>query len=170
MENKKFFITTAIPYVNAYPHIGFTMELIQADVFARYHRLLGKNVLYLNGTDENALKNVQSAEKAGQSIKEFVDEHYQRFVELSKVFNISNDDFIRTTEERHVSGAQKLWVQCDVAGDIYKKGYKGFYCVGCESFKTEKDLIDGLCPIHQTKPEEVEEENYFFKLSKYQDK
>ncbi len=164
----KFFISTAIPYVNANPHIGFSMELIQADVIARYQRLKGDEVFFLTGTDENALKNVQAAERANISVGEFIDKHAQRFIDLTKVMNLSNNDFIRTTEGRHVKGAQKLWQACMDAGDIYKKNYKGLYCVGCEEFKTEKDLIDGKCPEHGTKPETVKEENYFFKLNKYE--
>lgn len=167
MKNK-FYITTAIPYVNSDPHIGFAMELIQADVIARYQRLMGDDVFFMTGTDENALKNVQAAERANISVKEFIDKHAQRFIDLTKAINLSNDDFIRTTEERHIRGAQKLWQTCMDAGDIYKKNYKGLYCVGCEEFKTEKDLIDGKCPEHGVKPETIEEENYFFKLSKYE--
>jgi methionyl-tRNA synthetase len=166
----RFFISTAIPYVNANPHIGFALELVQADAVARYHRMLGDEVLFVTGTDENALKNVQSAEKAGEPVKEFVERHAQIFAELTRVLHISNDDFIRTTEERHVIGAQKLWKACLDAGDIYKKKYTGLYCTGCEAFITPKELIDGLCPEHKTKPQEIEEENYFFRLSKYQDK
>ncbi|MEK7515180.1 MAG: methionine--tRNA ligase [Patescibacteria group bacterium] len=168
MQNNRFYITTAIPYVNAQPHIGFALELIQADAIARYRRMLGDDVRYVNGSDENALKNVRAAEKAGVSVQDFVDEHAKRFQELSdpQVLNISNDDFIRTTEERHVRGAQKLWGACK-AEDIYKKTYEGLYCVGCEEFKTPKELVDGLCPEHKTAPESVSEENYFFKLSNY---
>lgn len=168
--SEKFSITTAIPYVNAKGHVGFAMELIQADVIARFERLRGRDVFFLTGTDENALKNVQAAEKANKPVKEFIDEHAKSFIELAKLLNISNDDFIRTSEQRHIKGAQKLWQACEAAGDIYKKNYKDLYCIGCEEFKTEKDLIGGLCPEHNIKPEEVEEENYFFKLSKYQDK
>ncbi|MBI2064632.1 MAG: methionine--tRNA ligase [Candidatus Yanofskybacteria bacterium] len=164
----KYFISTAIPYVNASPHIGFALELIQGDVLARYRRLRGDEVFFINGTDENALKNVQAAEKAGVDVQKFVDQHAQKYIKLSEVLNISNNDFIRTTEERHIKGAQKLWSACK-AEDIYKKSYKGLYCIGCEEFKTQKDLIEGVCPEHRAKPEEVEEENYFFKLSKYQD-
>lgn len=166
----KFYISTAIPYVNSDPHVGFAMELIQADVIARYQRLKGEEVFFLTGTDENALKNVQAAERANVPIREFIDNHAQRFIELTKAINLSNDDFIRTTEERHIKGAQKLWLACMDAGDIYKKNYKGLYCVGCEEFKTDKDLVDGKCPEHGIKPETVEEENYFFKLSKYEKK
>ncbi|MDO8494943.1 MAG: methionine--tRNA ligase [bacterium] len=166
--SNKYFITTAIPYVNANPHLGHALELVQGDALARYQHNLGKEVWFLNGTDENALKNVQSAEKAGEEVRPFVDRYAETFRKLSKTLHISNDDFIRTTEERHVKGAQKLWQACAAAGDIYKKKYKGLYCVGCETFYTEKDLLNGLCPEHKTKPEEIEEENYFFKLAKYQ--
>ena len=168
--NNRFFISSAIPYVNASVHIGFSLELVQADVLARYQRLAGKEVFFLTGTDENAVKNVQAAEKAGRDVKEFVDEHAEVFKKHVKALNISSDEFIRTTEERHIIGAQKLWKACDAAGDIYKKAYQGLYCVGCEQFYTPKELVDGLCPEHKTKPELVEEENYFFRLSKYQDK
>lgn len=164
----KFYISTAIPYVNSDPHVGFAMELIQADVIARYQRLKRDKVFFLTGTDENALKNVQAAERASVPVREFIDKHAQKFIDLTKAINISNNDFIRTTEERHIKGAQKLWRACMDAGDIYKKNYKGLYCIGCEEFKTEKELIDGKCPEHGIKPETVEEENYFFKLSKYE--
>jgi len=163
----KYFISTAIPYVNSDPHIGFALELVQADVLARYQRLLKKDVFFVTGTDENALKNVQAAEKAGVDVKKFVDDHGEKFKKLSEVLNISNNDFIRTTESRHIKGVQKLWKACNPE-NMYKKGYGGLYCVGCEEFKTQKDLINGLCPEHKVKPEIVEEENYFFKLSKYQ--
>src|SRR3989344_1095214 len=163
----KYFISTAIPYVNSDPHIGFALELIQGDVLARYRRLMGDEVFFVNGTDENALKNAQAAEKAGVDVSKFVEQHAEKFKKLSEVLNISNNDFIRTTEERHVKGAQKLWKACKPE-DIYKKAYKGLYCVGCEEFKTQKDLIEGVCLEHRTKPEEVEEQNYFFKLSKYE--
>ncbi len=165
---KTFYISTSIPYVNAKPHIGHALEYVQTDAVARYQRLLGKEVFFLSGTDENSLKNVQAAEKAGQPIKEFVDEHYLYFYNSKDALNISFDDFIRTTEERHFTGAQHLWNACD-PDDIYKKKYKGLYCVGCESFYTEDELEDGLCPEHKKAPETIEEENYFFKLSKYQD-
>lgn len=163
----KYLISTAIPYVNSDPHIGFALELIQADALARYRRLAGDDVFFITGTDENALKNAQAAEKAGEDVKKFVDKHAEKFRELTKFLNLSNNDFIRTTEERHIRGAQKLWSSCKPE-DIYKKKYKGLYCIGCEEFKTKKDLIEGVCPEHRTKPEEVEEENYFFKLSKYE--
>ncbi|MEX1061598.1 MAG: methionine--tRNA ligase, partial [Patescibacteria group bacterium] len=167
MSKNKFYVTTAIPYVNAAPHIGFALEAVQTDVLARYHREAGDDTYFLTGTDENALKNVQAAEKAGKDTKKFVDENSTRFENLKSALNLSFDDFIRTTEPRHVKGAQKFWQACDPA-DIYKKKYKGLYCVGCEEFKTKKELLEGKCPEHGTVPEEVEEENYFFKLSRYQ--
>ncbi|MFA5714509.1 MAG: methionine--tRNA ligase [Candidatus Paceibacterota bacterium] len=165
---KKVFISTSIPYVNAAPHLGHAMEFIQADVLARRHRLLGDEVFFLSGSDENSLKNVQSAEKAGVSVKDLVDENFQKFFQLKESLNLSIDEFIRTTEEKHFKGAQKLWKACEK--DIYKKNYSGLYCVGCEEFYKEEELEDGLCPEHKKKPELIEEENYFFRLSDYQDK
>ena len=163
---KKYYLSTAIPYVNYAPHAGFALEIIQADVIARYHRLLGEEVFFLTGTDENSLKNVQAAEEEKIPIKELVDRNSKRFYELKKTLNLSFDDFIRTTEKRHIKGAQKLWLACKK--DIYKKTYRGLYCVGCEEFYKESELVNGLCPEHKTKPELVGEENYFFRLSKYQ--
>jgi methionyl-tRNA synthetase len=167
--SKKFYITTAIPYVNASPHIGFALELVQTDVVARYHCQLGEEVFFLTGADENSLKNVQAAEEEDISTKELVDRNTQKFIELGQVLNISNDDFIRTISKKHFAGSQKLWSACKKE-DIYKKEYKGLYCVGCEQFYTEDELVDGKCPEHKTKPDIVEEENYFFKLSNYQKK
>jgi methionyl-tRNA synthetase len=165
---KNIFITTAIDYVNGNPHIGHALEKIQADVMARRHRLLGDNVYFISGTDENSLKNVQSAEKVGLPIQEYVDKHYSVFSGLKEALGLSYDDFIRTTEERHILGAQKLWEMCEK--DIYKKKYGGLYCVGCEEFYKEEDLVDGLCPEHKKAPEFIEEENYFFKLTGYADR
>ncbi|MCF6276496.1 MAG: methionine--tRNA ligase [Candidatus Magasanikbacteria bacterium] len=166
---KNFYISTSIPYVNGEPHIGHSLEFIQADVVARYNRLLGKDVFFVSGTDENSLKNVQSANKDGKDVKDFVDEYSQKFQDLVKDLDISVDDFIRTTEDRHFKGAQKLWETLN-KDDIYKKKYKGLYCVGCEAFYNEDELEDGKCPEHKKEPEVIEEENYFFKLSKYADK
>ncbi len=169
MEKKKFYLTTAIPYVNALPHIGFALEMVQTDTIARYHReVLGEDVFFLTGSDENSLKNVQSAEKEGITTQELVDRNSKRYLDLKEALNLSFDDFIRTTENRHKEGAIKLWQACEKAGKIYKKKYRGLYCVGCEAFLTEKDLEGGLCPEHLTPPEIVEEENYFFRLSDYQ--
>ncbi len=165
-SNKKFYITTAIDYVNGLPHIGHALEKIQTDIVARYHRSLGENVLFLTGTDENSLKNVQAAEKEGITVQELVDRNSQVFYNLKDVLNLSFDDFIRTTEKRHVQGVEELWKACQK--DIYKKTYEGLYCVGCEAFYKESELVNGLCPEHKKAPELVKEENYFFKLSKYQ--
>jgi len=164
--NKKFYITTAIPYVNAAPHIGFALEIVQTDTLARYHRLLGESVHFLTGSDENSLKNVQAAEKQKIPVEKLVEANAKKFKDLKEILNLTFDDFIRTTEKRHIEGVQKLWKKCQK--DIYKKKYKGLYCVDCEVFYTEKDLIEGKCPDHKIKPEVIEEENYFFKLSAYQ--
>jgi methionyl-tRNA synthetase len=165
----KYYITTTIPYVNASPHIGYAMELVEADCLTRFYRQRGRDVFLLTGSDENSLKNVLAAEKEGISTKELIDKYTKRFTDLTEALNISNDDFIRTTENRHFAGAQKLWSMCRPE-DIYKKSYKGLYCVGCEQFYTTQELVDGNCPEHQRPPEVVEEENYFFKLSNYQKK
>ncbi|HMN19699.1 MAG TPA: methionine--tRNA ligase [Candidatus Moranbacteria bacterium] len=165
---EKFYITTAIDYVNAKPHIGHAVEKLQADVLARYHRdILKDETYFLTGSDENSLKNVQSAQKAGQDVHEFVAQNAESFCALKEQLNLSFDQFIRTTQKRHFAGAQKMWAAFKKE-DVYKKAYKGLYCVGCEEFKLEKDLVDGKCPDHLTEPEVVEEENYFFKLSNYQ--
>lgn len=169
MKNKNtYYLTTAIAYANAAPHIGFALELLYTDVMARYQRLLGKEVYFLTGTDEHGQKILKTAQEHGQDPQSFTDEQSSKFSELADLWNISNTDFIRTTEARHQTGAQKFWQASMDNGDIYKKTYSGLYCVGCESFKTEKDLVDGLCPDHKKAPELLEEENYFFKLSKYQ--
>lgn len=168
-SNKPFFITTAIDYVNAAPHVGHAVEKVLTDVVARYHRMSGGDTYFLTGSDENSLKNVQAAEKAGRPTEEFVAENAESFKALSQSLNLSFDQFIRTTEKRHFEGAQKMW-QAFHPDDLYKKKYRGLYCVGCEEFKLEKDLVDGKCPEHQKEPEVVEEENWFFKLSNYSDK
>ncbi len=167
-KNKTFYITTSIPYTNAAPHIGFALEIIQADVLARYHRQLGEQVFFLTGTDEHGIKTLRAAREAGKGVNDFANEVSGKFKDLTKTLNISNDDFIRTTDEiKHKPAVQKLWQQLVKSGDIYKKKYKGYYCPGCEAFKTEKEVIDGKCSIHLKPLELVEEENYFFKLSKY---
>lgn len=166
----KFYITTAIPYVNGLPHIGHTLEYFQADAIRRYHDLLGDETLLLSGADENALKNVQAAEKEGLPINEYLDKYSKIWKDTYELVGVKLDVFQRGSDEKkHWPGVQKFWKLCFDAGDIYKKSYEGLYCVGCESFKTENELVDGLCPIHRTKPEKVSEENYFFRLSKYQD-
>jgi methionyl-tRNA synthetase len=164
---EKFYITTAIDYVNADPHIGHAYEKIIADSLARWNRLQGKKVWFLTGTDENAQKNEQAAKEAGIPVKDFVDKNSKIFEELCEKLNISNDDFIRTTEQRHVSFAQNMFKKIHQKGDIYNGKYEGYYCEGCESFITEKELEDGKCPEHNTKPIFMSEDAYFFKLSKY---
>jgi len=165
---KKFYITTAIDYTNARPHIGHALEKIQADVLARYARLKGKEVWFLTGTDEHGVKIARAAEAAGKKPQEFVDGLAGDFKHLKEALNLSWDDFIRTTDrERHWPGTVLIWKKLAEAGDIYKKKYRGLYCVGHEAFVTEKDLIDGKCEDHGKAPEVLEEENYFFKLSKY---
>lgn len=164
----KFYITTSIAYTNALPHLGFALELVQADVLARYHRILGEKVFFLTGTDEHGQKIVKAAEEAGKTLKEFTDELSEKFKKLKEPLNISNDDFIRTTDQRrHWPTVEDIWFQLKENGDIYKKRYKGLYCVGCEAFITQKDLAGGKCKIHQKETETIEEENYFFRLSKY---
>lgn len=164
-----FYITTAIDYVNAKPHIGHAYEKILADVLARWNRIKNKDVFFLTGTDDNAQKNAQAAKEKNKDIKEFVDENAKYYKELCKQFNISNDYFIRTTEKRHKEISKKIFEAAFKKGDIYKGKYEGYYCIGCESFLTEKDLIDGKCPEHNKEPEWKEEESYFFKLSKYRE-
>ncbi|MCX6764552.1 MAG: class I tRNA ligase family protein [Candidatus Nealsonbacteria bacterium] len=168
---KKFYITTSLAYTNALPHIGFALELIQADVLARYHRVLGEDVFFLTGTDEHGTKVARKAEESGKNPKDFTDELSNKFKQLAKVLNLSNNDFIRTTDQkRHWPAVQIAWKKFEENGDIYKKKYRGLYCVGCEAFITKKDLVEGKCEIHQKEPEAIEEENYFFKLSKYSEK
>lgn len=167
----KFYLTSAIPYVNAKPHIGHALEFIQADTIVRYQKILGDAVLYLCGSDENALKNVQAAEQEGKPVQEFVNENAKLFEELAKKLNVEFDVFQKGSDAKHHSSSQKLWQLCFAEGDIYKKKYKGLYCVGCETFYAKSELNEkGECFEHPGKPlEEVEEENYFFRLSKYQD-
>jgi len=170
-DKKTFYITTTIPYANASPHIGFALEIIQADVLARWNFLKGKDVFFLTGTDEHGVKNYQTAKKEGLTPQEFVDKNSREFKKLTNVLNISNNYFIRTTDKKvHWPGVIKLWKILFKRGDIYKKKYTGAYCSGCERFITEKELKDGKCPNHPNlKIEKISEENYFFKLSKYSD-
>jgi methionyl-tRNA synthetase len=168
-ENRMFYITTAIPYVNGKPHIGHALEYFQADTVRNYQKLLGKATLLLSGADENALKNVQAAEKEGTPIQDFLNKNSEVFRSAFEKLGVKIDVFERGSDSlSHFPGVQKLWNLCLENGDIYKKEYTGLYCVGCESFKTETDLVDGKCPDHLTVPEKITEENYFFKLSNYQ--
>ncbi len=165
---KKFYITTSIPYANAGPHIGHILDPLIADVLARYYRIKGKKVRFLVGTDEHGAKIVRAAEAVGKTPKELVDENSAKFRALRETLNLSWDDFIRTSDQkRHWPGAQKMWQELVKSGDIYWKKYRGLYCVGHEAFITEKDLVGGKCQDHQKEPEVIEEENWFFKLSKY---
>lgn len=168
-ENSAKYITTTLPYVNAEPHVGFALELIQADTLARYWRLLGHEVFFNTGTDEHGQKIAQKADEQGKDRQVYVDEYAATFSQLRDALDLSYDAFIRTTDQQHQAAAQAIWQRCADQGDIYKKSYKGHYCVGCELFYRESELAEGLvCPIHQKPTEEVEEENYFFKLSKYE--
>jgi len=165
---KTIYLTTSIPYVNAQPHIGHALEMVQADAFARYHRLRGHQVRFQSGADENALKNVQAAERAGVDTATLVAQNAAQFAGLREQLSLAWDDFIRTSAEaRHAAGVEKFWRACAAAGDIYKQPYRGRYCVGCEAFYEEEELVAGQCPIHERMPEWVEEENYFFRLSRY---
>lgn len=168
---KPFYLTTTLPYVNADPHIGFALEIVQADIVVRYQRLMGREVFFNTGTDEHGQKIFQRATEEGKDVQAYVDYYAERYKTLKDSLNLSYDAFIRTTDPHHVEAAQELWKRCAAAGDIYKKKYKGLYCVGDEAFLRESDLVDGKCPNHPNMElQEIEEENYFFKLSAYQDK
>lgn len=168
--NKKYYVTTTLPYVNADPHIGFALEIIQADALARYHKLCGDDVFFNTGTDEHGVKIYRKAQERGMDILAYVDEYAEKFKKLKQLLNLSEDvTFIRTTNEHHTKAAQEFWKLCAAAGDIYKKNYEIKYCVGCELEKTDSELVDGKCPIHPTYTlEQIEEENYFFRFSRYQ--
>lgn len=167
MKNK-FFITTAIDYPSQKGHIGHALEKVQADVLARYKRLQGLDVWFSTGTDEHGKKIEKSAEKFNKKPQEFVDEMSKNFREIAKVLNISYDDFIRTTEKRHIEVVENIFNKIYEKGNIYKGKYKGLYCVECETYYLPKDLENNKCPVHKTDLEEIEEETYFFKLSQYQ--
>ncbi len=166
------YLTTTLPYVNAEPHIGFALEIIQADVLARAWRLAGEEVFFSTGTDEHGQKIFEGAQKQSKEVQEYVDFYAERVQGLKQLLSLTPDNFIRTTSEAHKEAAKEMWRLCDAAGDIYKKSYIGKYCVGCEANKTDKDLTeDGHCELHPALTIEiVEEENYFFRLSKYQDR
>lgn len=168
-ENKKtFYITTTLPYVNSKPHIGFAMEIIRADVLARFKRETGFDVFFNTGTDEHGVKIFEKAEENKKTPQEYVDEMSKSFRDLKEILNLSYDNFIRTTDSHHIKAAQKFWQKCLDAGFIYKKEYSGLYCVGDEMFMKEKDLVDGKCPNHPTQDIiNLTEENYFFAFSKF---
>ncbi len=170
-QKDTWYITSSIPYVNAEPHIGFAMEMIQADVLARYRRRQGYRVRFQSGADENSLKNVQAAVRHNMETTTFVAQTSEAFSELKRSLNLSTDDFIRTSvDPRHRVAVEAIWTACYDSGHIYKRQYEGLYCVGCEQFLRDEDLIDGRCPEHFVAPEPVSEENYFFRLSDFQDR
>jgi methionyl-tRNA synthetase len=163
------YITVSIPYVNARPHVGYALELVEADVVARQRRARGGAVRFLGGTDDHALKNVLGAEAAGIPTQDFVDANAAAFEALCDPLRISFDDFIRTSRDpRHLVGVERLWRASAAKGDFYRRWYEGPYCVGCERFYAESELVDGCCPEHGTPAETVGEENWFFRLSRYQ--
>ncbi|MBW2986828.1 methionine--tRNA ligase [Candidatus Woesearchaeota archaeon] len=170
MAKKTFYITTAIFYPNAKPHIGHAYEQVVADAIARWHRLKGEDVFFLTGTDEHGQKIYKTAKDNGKEPQQWVDEMLPFFTDLCKKLNISYSRFIRTTEKEHKKVCQEIFKKLDAKGDIYKDSYEGLYCTGCERFYTDKELDEGVCPIHKKKPELLKEETYFFKMSKYQDK
>ncbi|OGC93089.1 methionine--tRNA ligase [Candidatus Amesbacteria bacterium RIFCSPLOWO2_01_FULL_49_25] len=169
MNTKKYYITTTIPYVNSEPHVGFALEIVQADVLARYHRLLGEEVFHNFGADEHGLKIYRKALELGKGPQEYCDEYAAKFDALKQTLNLDYDNFIRTTDPKHIAAAQEFWRRCLASGDVYKKNYKIKYCVGCELEKTGSELKDGKCEFHPNLDLEIyEEENYFFRFSKYQ--
>jgi methionyl-tRNA synthetase len=168
MSTAPVYITTTIPYVNARPHLGHALELVQADVLARHYRRRGYPVRFQTGTDDNSLKNVLAAGAAGVGVQEFVDANAEAFIALADPLSLSVDDVIRTScDPRHRAGVERLWQACAGAGDLYRRHYEGLYCVGCEAFYATSELTSGLCPEHGVRPQRVAEENWFFRLSRY---
>jgi methionyl-tRNA synthetase len=166
--HRRVYLSTTIPYVNARPHLGFALELVQADVLARHHRLTGDQVRYQTGTDDNSLKNVLAAEAEGIATAALVDRNAAAFAALREPLALSFDDFIRTgSDRRHRPGVDRLWRACAASGDLYARHYEGQYCVGCEQFYRPSELPGGRCPEHGTPPELVAEQNWFFRLSRY---
>jgi len=169
MSDHYFYITTTLPYVNAQPHIGFALEIIAADVIARYQQMMGKQIVFNTGTDEHGQKIYQQALENNQTPQAYTDFYAAKFNELKELLNLSYTHFIRTTDEKHILAAQEFWRRCDQNGYIYKKTYQTKYCVGCELEKTDSELVDGHCPLHPNKEIElIDEENYFFKFSAFQ--
>lgn len=170
--NKQFYLTTTLPYVNAPLHMGHALELVRADTIARYKKLNGFDVFFNTGTDEHGLKIYEKAKEQGISPQEFVDQGFEIFKEQIKIFGVSPDvHFVRTTDENHIKAAQEFWKRVNDNGYIYKKTYEAKYCVGCESEKTDSELVNGECPLHPgLEIKLINEENYFFKYSSFQDK
>jgi methionyl-tRNA synthetase len=168
MNSARFYLSTAIPYVNARPHLGFALELVQADVLARQHRLAGDQVRFQTGTDDNALKNVLAAQAEGIPVGDLVGRNGLAFRGLRETLGLSTDDFIATSSDpRHRPGVERLWRACEASGDLYLSEYEGRYCVGCEQFYKPAELAGGRCPEHGTTPQLVAEKNWFFRLSRY---
>ncbi|MBI5023287.1 MAG: methionine--tRNA ligase [Candidatus Magasanikbacteria bacterium] len=166
----KFYLSTPIYYINDVPHIGHAYTTIVADVLARYHRLKGAEVFFLTGTDENSQKNFEAARVADErDLKKYLDKMSAKWQSTWDLLGISNDDFIRTTEKRHLDAVKKFWLKVQKNGDIYQGTYEGFYCVGCEAFVTETDLVDSNCAIHKKPAKKIKEKNYFFRLTNYRD-
>ncbi|MPZ68778.1 MAG: methionine--tRNA ligase [Actinobacteria bacterium] len=170
VSQETFYVTTPIYYVNDVPHLGHAYTTVVTDFMARYRRSQGRDVFFLTGTDEHGQKILRSAEAKGLSPKEWTDQIVPRWTEVWEALDISNDDFIRTTEARHEGPVQKFMQDLYDRGEIYLGRYEGLYCVGCEAFKQPDELVDGKCPLHNTVPDVVEEENYFFRLSNYADR
>ena len=170
-QKKSFYLTTTLPYVNSDPHVGFAMEIVRADVVVRHHRKAGDEVFFKTGTDEHGAKIYENAVNAKQSPQSYVDGYAEKFKQLIETLNISDINFIRTTDAKHVRAAEELWRRCNANGYIYKKTYQSKYCVGCELNKTDSELEGGRCPIHPNREIElIDEENYFFKFSAFQEK
>lgn len=169
---KSFYITTTLPYVNAEPHIGFALEIVQADVIARYHQqILGDEVVFNTGTDEHGVKIYRKAVEAKKNPQKYVDQYAAKFDNLKKALGLSYTNFIRTTDKHHVKAAQEFWERCEANGDIYKDTVEIKYCAGCELEKTDSEIVDGHCPVHPNlELELIKEENYFFKFSSYKNK
>ncbi len=164
---KTAYVSTSIPYVNARPHVGFALELVQADVIARWRRLHGDDTFLLTGTDENAFKNVQAAQSEGLTPRQLCDRNAAVFQDLASALDVTHNRFIRSSSDAHFRGASRFWLACRKE-DIVLKKYRGLYCAGCEDFYLKRDLADGRCPVHGVEPEIVEETNYFFRLSAWQ--
>jgi methionyl-tRNA synthetase len=168
MTTSRVYLSTTIPYVNSRAHLGHALELVQADVLARHHRRIGDQVRFQSGTDDNSLKNVLAAQAAGCSTQDLVIANGQAFARLRDPLALSWDDFIHTsTDPRHRPGVERLWQACAASGDLYQKDYDGLYCVGCERFFKPAELTEGCCPEHGSRPQQITERNYFFRLSRY---
>ncbi len=166
---RTLYVSTAIPYVNAPPHLGFALEIVLADALARHARARGEDVHFVTGTDDNGLSNVRAAEAAGVSVRALVDANGAKYRALDELLGLSFDDFVRTSADpRHLAAVHAIWDACVRAGDLERRPYRGLYCVGCEQFYDPGELQNGLCPEHGRAPEVVEEENWFFRLSRYE--